>query len=573
MIGFAFRTEKEAAAFLEELHDLDKYASEASQSKEMNRPPTETGKKRSKKDDTALKSTISAPSHFEHVGHMSWSEHTGFSSRGVDDAWISVAGSLEKFRVTEKPIKGRKQDVQHTVDKVRAEGSGANKEAYETPDPGEGSSKPVVPLQTPLLAPSAPDDVDEEENPPATFVPPSPPPALMHDDEFDGVKWIMEPIVTPLESQPTPIAAAQFTHVEHVRQSEKAGLSSSGANEKWTALIEALELPEEELSEEPGSVPGIEVQLTPMATSKLKLSSEDKVKVKSAIPQDSGKILCASLRKAGKTNNIGKNVLGNFKLSHITWSEETGFGSRGADESSWVERLQLLGISEENVKGNEKYIQEFLETPQAEGVSAPNRRRGVAGTGEGTSKSIVPVRPPPPAAPTAIKSNRKPPSPPARGNGPAASVDSPRPPRLPPPPPPTRVSQPNVPTVSMNLLRPPGLPLPLPPTGISQPNVPAASMDSPGAPPPPPPRRAPQPPPFATTQVKQVAPMGQTEGTNSSSRDLDESLAPLLGQLERSGISEKVVRGNEEFVRRFVEKANADGLDAANKTFGVSDKR
>lgn len=67
--------------------------------------------------------------------------------------------------------------------------------------------------------------------------------------------------------------------------------------------------------------------------------------------------------------------------------------------------------------------------------------------------------------------------------------------------------------------------------------------------------------------------MGQTEETSSSARDPDESLAPLLGQLERFGISEKVVRRNEEFVRKFVEKANADGLDAANRTFGVPDKR
>lgn len=159
MIGFAFHAEKEAAAFLEKLHDLDKYASEASQSKEMNRPPAETGKKKPKKDETALKSTISAPRHFEHVGHMSWSEHTGFSSRGVDEAWISVAGSLGKFRVTEKPIKGSKEFVRNTVDKVGFESPDATNTAYEIPGSGEGSSKPVVPLQTPLLTPSAPEDV------------------------------------------------------------------------------------------------------------------------------------------------------------------------------------------------------------------------------------------------------------------------------------------------------------------------------------------------------------------------------------------------------------------------------
>lgn len=39
----------------------------------------------------------------------------------------------------------------------------------------------------------------------------------------------------------------KFTHVEHVRQSEQAGLSSTDAKEKWTALIEALELPGEEV--------------------------------------------------------------------------------------------------------------------------------------------------------------------------------------------------------------------------------------------------------------------------------------------------------------------------------------
>lgn len=264
MIGFAFHAEKEAAAFLEKLHDLDKYASEASQSKEMNRPPAETGKKKPKKDETALKSTISAPRHFEHVGHMSWSEHTGFSSRGVDEAWISVAGSLGKFRVTEKPIKGSKEFVRNTVDKVGFESPDATNTAYEIPGSGEGSSKPVVPLQTPLLTPSAPEDPNKRTPTPPVrrtgharsealvsmdwpVIPPSPPPPVTHDDEFEGVEWIMEPIVSPLESQPTPIAAAQFTHVEHVRQSEQAGLSSTDAKEKWTALIEALELPGEEV--------------------------------------------------------------------------------------------------------------------------------------------------------------------------------------------------------------------------------------------------------------------------------------------------------------------------------------
>ncbi|KIO32692.1 hypothetical protein M407DRAFT_66460 [Tulasnella calospora MUT 4182] len=159
MIGFAFFNEEEATALFEKLHDLDKYASETSQSKDKNKPPAESGKKKSKKAEKAFKSIISAPSHFEHVGHMSWSEHTGFTSRGVDNTWISVAGTLEKFRATEKPIEGSNHSIQNIFEKAGAEGLDAADKAYEITGTGEGTSERIIPLQSPPVAAFAPTEV------------------------------------------------------------------------------------------------------------------------------------------------------------------------------------------------------------------------------------------------------------------------------------------------------------------------------------------------------------------------------------------------------------------------------
>lgn len=129
-----------------------------------------------------------------------------------------------------------------------------------------------------------------------------------------------------------------------------------------------------------------------------------RAKFKTSKEQDG--ISAATLKnRAGKAIKIDSNALGNFNhVSHMGWSEETGFSSQGVDESwaSLVEGLKGFGTSEEHVKGNQKFIQEFLENAQAESVGAANRAPGAFGAGDGTSKSIVP-KSPPTAAPTFTK--------------------------------------------------------------------------------------------------------------------------------------------------------------------------
>lgn len=182
---------------------------------------------------------------------MSWSEHTGFTSRGVDNTWISVAGTLEKFRATEKPIEGSNHSIQNIFEKAGAEGLDAADKAYEITGTGEGTSERIIPLQSPPVAAFAPTEATKKTPPPPVrrtgharseglvsmnwpVAPSSAAPNPTHNYELDDVEWIMEPIVPSLESPPPPLASTQ---------SEQAGLNSRDANEKWTALLEALEIP------------------------------------------------------------------------------------------------------------------------------------------------------------------------------------------------------------------------------------------------------------------------------------------------------------------------------------------
>ncbi|KAG8920227.1 hypothetical protein FRC01_000865 [Tulasnella sp. 417] len=237
--------EDDANAFLEKLGDLDKYASRTSQTKDKNKPPAETKKKKAKKTEKAFKSTIGAPSRFEHVGHMSWSEDTGFSTRGVDDSWISVAESLEKFRGSDKSINANEEFIYGTAETGEAEDPEAGNKVNGRIGTGEDVSKPSFPLQSPPLVPLAttemtyplPQPVGRTGHArsealasmdwPATPYPA--PPAPNYQQELDDIEWIMEPIASPIHLTAT--------------QSEQAGSVSRNVNEKWTALLEALEIP------------------------------------------------------------------------------------------------------------------------------------------------------------------------------------------------------------------------------------------------------------------------------------------------------------------------------------------
>ncbi|KAG8899959.1 hypothetical protein FRC01_010315 [Tulasnella sp. 417] len=85
------------------------------------------------------------------------------------------------------------------------------------------------------------------------------------------------------------------------------------------------------------------------------------------------------------------------------------------------------------------------------------------------------------------------------------------------------------------------------------------------APPPLPPRRvelvastrSPGPPQLPSRRVLRPTPATQ------------QATPPGLG---RFGITEEQIKGNEQFIREFVEKAKREGLDAANRTYGVSGK-
>lgn len=129
-------------------------------------------------------------------------------------------------------------------------------------------------------------------------------------------------------------------------------------------------------------------------------------RAKSKTFKDQDGFSAASLKgRARKIKKADITALGSFQhVSHMGWSEETGFSSQGVDESwaSLVGRLKTFGISEENVMGNEAFIQELLENARAENVDAANRSDGASGAGDGTSKSIVPGSPSP-AASTATK--------------------------------------------------------------------------------------------------------------------------------------------------------------------------
>ncbi|KAG8948850.1 hypothetical protein FRC00_008428 [Tulasnella sp. 408] len=114
-------------------------------------------------------------------------------------------------------------------------------------------------------------------------------------------------------------------------------------------------------------------------------------------------------KKGGKPGKIDKSMISaptNFKhVAHMGWSEDTGFSSRGVDESwnNLVGGLERFGITEKQLKGNEEFIQQFVEKAKAEGLDAANKAYGVPGAGEGISKPIVPAHAPPPASPATSK--------------------------------------------------------------------------------------------------------------------------------------------------------------------------
>ncbi|KAG9048782.1 hypothetical protein FS837_012069 [Tulasnella sp. UAMH 9824] len=212
-------------------------------------------------------------------------------------------------------------------------------------------------------------------------------------------------------------------------------------------------------------------------------------------------------KKGGKPGKIDKSMISapsNFKhVAHMGWSEDTGFSSRGVDESwnNLVGGLERFGITEKQLKGNEEFIQQFVEKAKAEGLDAANKAYGVPGAGEGISKPIVPAQAPPPASPATSKAKKKPPPPPVRprGHGKSeslASIDSPAPPPSAPP----VVQHPVVHHPITPAAAPPPPPPPAPRT------VPPPAAPTPPPPPPPPARGAPAGPPPPPPPAPRVQP-------------------------------------------------------------------
>ncbi|KAG8994490.1 hypothetical protein FRB94_009886 [Tulasnella sp. JGI-2019a] len=71
------------------------------------------------------------------------------------------------------------------------------------------------------------------------------------------------------------------------------------------------------------------------------------------------------------------------------------------------------------------------------------------------------------------------------------------------------------------------------------------------------------------TDFKHVAHMGYTAEQGFSSSGVDSSWDAILSDVGRYGISEKAVKGNEEFIKNFVETAKKEGLEKANVKMGV----
>ncbi|KAG8853843.1 hypothetical protein FRB96_007983 [Tulasnella sp. 330] len=73
----------------------------------------------------------------------------------------------------------------------------------------------------------------------------------------------------------------------------------------------------------------------------------------------------------------------------------------------------------------------------------------------------------------------------------------------------------------------------------------------------------------APTGFKHIAHMGYTAEQGFSSSGVDSSWDAILSDVGRYGVSEKAVKGNEEFIKNFIETAKKEGLEKANVKMGV----
>lgn len=111
------------------------------------------------------KSMIGAPSNFQHVGHIGYTEQDGFSSRGVDESFTAIVNDVSRYGITEKQLKKDEKFVHQFLDKARKEGLEAANAALGVP----GAGVPAVPKAAKPPPPPAP-----HRAAPATADPPSP---------------------------------------------------------------------------------------------------------------------------------------------------------------------------------------------------------------------------------------------------------------------------------------------------------------------------------------------------------------------------------------------------------------
>lgn len=93
MIGLTFSSESEAAELFKKVSLRHKYAKKAGTASSKKASSSTPSKK--KKGGGIDKSTIGAPTGFNHVAHMGYDSNKGFSSTGVDPSWERLLGQLE----------------------------------------------------------------------------------------------------------------------------------------------------------------------------------------------------------------------------------------------------------------------------------------------------------------------------------------------------------------------------------------------------------------------------------------------------------------------------------------------
>ena len=172
MIGFVFAEEKDANVMWKKYNTRASIQSSESpltpppspyssnrrssevDAKSSKSKPTSTPKKdksngKKKKIDI---STISAPTNFQHVGHLGYTDDGGFQSTGLGPEYSNVLGDLSKYGITEKDIEKNKDFVETFLKTAEAKGLHTANATMGVPGMGEARASPprVVPPPAPV---------------------------------------------------------------------------------------------------------------------------------------------------------------------------------------------------------------------------------------------------------------------------------------------------------------------------------------------------------------------------------------------------------------------------------------